>query len=73
MPRDAGNNIIDDEDISLLPLQPRARTGHRATCRRKRRFSVALSVYDNLDGGTWQFRDDLYQRTTVDRAKVMMG
>ncbi len=39
VPRDAGNIIIDDEDISLLPLH--ARDGASATCRRKRRFSVA--------------------------------
>ncbi len=41
VPRDAGNIIIDDEDISLLPLHARARDGASATCRRKRRFSVA--------------------------------
>lgn len=40
VPRDAGNIIIDDEDISLLPLHARARRAS-ATCRRKRRFSVA--------------------------------
>jgi lipopolysaccharide export system ATP-binding protein len=27
VPRDAGNIIIDDEDISLLPLHARARRG----------------------------------------------
>ncbi len=40
VPRDAGNIIIDDEDISLLPLHARAH-GALAICRRKRRFSVA--------------------------------
>jgi lipopolysaccharide export system ATP-binding protein len=39
VPRDAGNIIIDDEDISLLPLH--ARAGASAICRRKPRFSVA--------------------------------
>lgn len=40
VPRDAGNIIIDDEDISLLPLHARARRG-LAICRRKPRFFVA--------------------------------
>jgi lipopolysaccharide export system ATP-binding protein len=40
VPRDAGNIIIDDEDISLLPLHARARRGS-AICRRKPPFSVA--------------------------------
>ncbi len=39
VPRDAGNIIIDDEDISLLPLH--ARAPGSAICRRKPRFSVA--------------------------------
>ncbi len=29
VPRDAGNIIIDDEDISLLPLHVARATGHR--------------------------------------------
>lgn len=40
VPRDAGNIIIDDEDISLLPLHARARRGI-GYYRRKHRFSVA--------------------------------
>lgn len=40
VPRDAGNIIIDDDDISLLPLHARARAVS-AICRRKPPFSVA--------------------------------
>lgn len=43
VPRDAGNIIIDDEDISLLPLHARARRVS-AICRRKPLFS-AVSAY----------------------------
>lgn len=42
VPRDAGNIIIDDEDISLLPLHARAAVS--AICRRKLLFS-AVSAY----------------------------
>ncbi|MCV5688050.1 ATP-binding cassette domain-containing protein, partial [Escherichia coli] len=47
VPRDAGNIIIDDEDISLLPLHARARRGigylpQEASIFRK------LSVEDNI-------------------------
>lgn len=40
VPRDAGNIIIDDDDISLLPLHARA-AAVSAICRRKPPFSVA--------------------------------
>ncbi len=43
VPRDAGNIIIDDEDISLLPLHARARAVS-AIYRRKPLFSV-VSAY----------------------------
>ncbi len=43
VPRDAGNIIIDDEDISLLPLHARA-PAVSAICRRKLLFS-AVSAY----------------------------
>ena len=39
VPRDAGNIIIDDDDISLLPLHARAAVS--AICHRKPPFSVA--------------------------------
>lgn len=42
VPRDAGNIIIDDEDISLLPLHARAAVS--AIYRRKPLFSV-VSAY----------------------------
>lgn len=44
VPRDAGNIIIDDEDISLLPLHARVRAAVSAICRRKPLFS-AVSAY----------------------------
>ncbi|MBO2006636.1 ATP-binding cassette domain-containing protein [Serratia marcescens] len=39
VPRDAGRIVIDEEDISLLPLHARAAAS--VTCRRKRRSSAA--------------------------------
>ena len=40
LPRDAGRIVIDEEDISLLPLHA-ARAAASVTCRRKRRSSAA--------------------------------
>ena len=56
--RDAGNIIIDDEDISLLPLQ-------EASIFRR------LSVYDNLMA-VLQIRDDLTTEQREDRANELM-
>ena len=57
VPRDAGNIIIDDDDISLLPLHARARR--------------RLSVYDNLMA-VLQIRDDLSAEQREDRANELM-
>ena len=47
VPRDAGNIIIDDDDISLLPLHARARRGIGYLPQEASIFR-RLSVYDNL-------------------------
>ena len=47
VPRDAGNIIIDDDDISLLPLHARARRGIGYLPQEASLFR-RLSVYDNL-------------------------
>src|SRR5699024_2296622 len=57
VPRDAGNIIIDDEDISLLPLHARARRGIGYLPQEASIFR-RLSVYDNLMA-VLQIRDDL--------------
>lgn len=57
VPRDAGNIIIDDEDISLLPLHARARRGIGYLPQEASIFR-RLSVYDNLMA-VLEIRDDL--------------
>ena len=57
VPRDAGNIIIDDDDISLLPLHARARRGIGYLPQEASIFR-RLSVYDNLMA-VLQIRDDL--------------
>ncbi len=47
LPREAGNIIIDDDDISLLPLHARARRGIGYLPQEASIFR-RLSVYDNL-------------------------
>ncbi len=47
VPRDAGRIIIDDEDISILPLHARARRGIGYLPQEASIFR-RLSVYDNL-------------------------
>ncbi|EHC31684.1 Lipopolysaccharide ABC transporter, ATP-binding protein LptB [Salmonella enterica subsp. enterica serovar Adelaide str. A4-669] len=82
VPRDAGNIIIDDEDISLLPLHARARARrHSRFCARARRgigylpqeasIFRRLSVFDNLMA-VLQIRDDLTAEQREDRANELM-
>ena len=70
VPRDAGNIIIDDEDISLLPLHARARRGIGYLPQEASIFR-RLSVYDNLMA-VLQIRDDLTSEQREDRAKELM-
>ena len=60
VPRDAGNIIIDDDDISLLPLHAQEASIFRR-----------LSVYDNLMA-VLQIRDDLSAEQREDRANELM-
>ena len=68
--RDAGNIIIDDDDISLLPLHARARAVS-AICHRNASIFRRLSVYDNLMA-VLQIRDDLSAEQREDRANELM-
>lgn len=70
VPRDAGNIIIDDEDISLLPLHARARRGIGYLPQEASIFR-RLSVYDNLMA-VLQIRDDLTSEQRTDRANELM-
>ena len=70
VPRDAGNIIIDEEDISLLPLHARARRGIGYLPQEASIFR-RLSVYDNLMA-VLQIRDDLTSEQREDRAKELM-
>ena len=64
VPRDAGSIIIDDDDISLLPLHARYLPQEASIFRR-------LSVYDNLMA-VLQIRDDLSAEQREDRANELM-
>jgi len=70
VPRDAGRIIIDDEDISILPLHARARRGIGYLPQEASIFR-RLSVYDNLMG-VLQIRDDLTEEQRQDRANELM-
>ena len=70
VPRDAGDIIIDDENISLLPLHARARRGIGYLPQEASIFR-RLSVYDNLMA-VLQIRDDLSTEQREDRAKELM-
>ena len=70
VPRDAGNIIIDDEDISLLPLHARARRGIGYLPQEASIFR-RLSVYDNLMA-VLQIRNDLTNEQRQDRANELM-
>lgn len=68
--RDAGNIVIDDEDISLLPLHARARRGIGYLPQEASIFR-RLSVFDNLMA-VLQIRDDLTSEQRQDRANELM-
>lgn len=70
VPRDAGNIVIDDEDISLLPLHARARRGIGYLPQEASIFR-RLSVFDNLMA-VLQIRDDLTSEQRQDRANELM-
>ncbi len=71
VPRDAGNIIIDDDDISLLPLHARARRGIGYLPKQEASIFRRLSVYDNLMA-VLQIRDDLSAEQREDRANELM-
>jgi len=68
--RDAGRIIVDDEDISLLPLHTRARRGIGYLPQEASIFR-RLSVFDNLMA-VLQIRDDLNKEQRNDRANELM-
>jgi len=68
--RDAGRIIIDDEDISLLPLHARARRGIGYLPQEASIFR-RLSVYDNLMA-VLQIRDDLNNDQRKARADALL-
>jgi ABC-type (unclassified) transport system, ATPase component len=70
VPRDAGRIIIDDEDISLLPLHARARRGIGYLPQEASIFR-RLSVYDNLMA-VLQIRDDLNNDQRKARADELL-
>ncbi|MGG5414610.1 LPS export ABC transporter ATP-binding protein [Edwardsiella tarda] len=70
VPRDAGNIIIDDKDISLLPLHARARRGIGYLPQEASIFR-RLSVYDNLMA-VLEIRDDLDANQRADRADELL-
>ncbi|ATA25640.1 LPS export ABC transporter ATP-binding protein [Brenneria goodwinii] len=68
--RDAGRIVIDDEDISLLPLHDRALRGIGYLPQEASIFR-RLSVYDNLMA-ILQIRKDLTSEQQEDRANELM-
>lgn len=70
VPRDAGRIVIDDEDISILPLHARARRGIGYLPQEASIFR-RLSVYDNLMA-VLQIRDDLTSEQREDRANELL-
>ena len=68
--RDAGRIVIDEEDISLLPLHARARRGIGYLPQEASIFR-RLSVYDNLMA-VLEIRDDLSSEQRADRAVELM-
>ena len=74
VPRDAGNIIIDDDDISLLPLHARARRGIGYLPQEASIFR-RLSVYDNLMA-VLQIRDranELMEEFHIEHLRDSMG
>ncbi|RNM06543.1 LPS export ABC transporter ATP-binding protein [Dickeya undicola] len=70
VPRDEGRIVIDDEDISLLPLHDRARRGIGYLPQEASIFR-RLSVYDNLMA-VLEIRKDLTREQQQDRANQLM-
>ncbi|MBP2857053.1 LPS export ABC transporter ATP-binding protein [Dickeya oryzae] len=70
VPRDEGRIVIDDEDISLLPLHDRARRGIGYLPQEASIFR-RLSVYDNLMA-VLEIRKDLTREQQQDRANELM-
>ncbi|MBP2847504.1 LPS export ABC transporter ATP-binding protein [Dickeya oryzae] len=70
VPRDEGRIVIDDEDISLLPLHDRARCGIGYLPQEASIFR-RLSVYDNLMA-VLEIRKDLTREQQQDRANELM-
>ncbi|WJM83962.1 LPS export ABC transporter ATP-binding protein [Dickeya chrysanthemi] len=70
VPRDEGRIVIDDEDISLLPLHDRARRGIGYLPQEASIFR-RLSVYDNLMA-VLEVRKDLTREQRQDRANELM-
>ncbi|ADM96523.1 LPS export ABC transporter ATP-binding protein [Dickeya dadantii] len=70
VPRDEGRIVIDDEDISLLPLHDRARRGIGYLPQEASIFR-RLSVYDNLMA-VLEIRKDLTREQQQDRAHELM-
>lgn len=68
--RDSGRIVIDDEEISLLPLHERARRGIGYLPQEASIFR-RLSVYDNLMA-VLQIRKDLTPEPQDDRANELM-
>ena len=68
--RDSGRIVIDDEEISLLPLHERARRGI-GYLRQEGSIFRRLSVYDNLMA-VLQIRKDLRPEQQDDRANELM-
>jgi len=68
--RDAGRIVIDEEDISLLPLHARARRGIGYLPQEASIFR-RLSVYDNLMA-VLEIREDLSSEQRADRAVELM-
>ena len=69
--RDAGRILIDDEDISLLPLHARARRGIGYLPQEASIFR-RLSVYDNLMA-VLEIREDLSSEQRTDRANELLA
>ncbi|MEH2920741.1 LPS export ABC transporter ATP-binding protein [Samsonia erythrinae] len=70
VPRDEGRIVIDDDDISLLPLHERALRGIGYLPQEASIFR-RLSVYDNLMA-VLQIRKDLTTEQQEDRANELM-
>lgn len=68
--RDAGRIIVDDEDISLLPLHTRARRGIGYLPQEASIFR-RLSVFNNLMA-VLEIREDLSKEQRNDRANELM-